>query len=77
MQYAVNSSEVSAPVSPKIAAPQIGVRRRLGHVPDSRMEQQASNVFCRTFPIKFISIFTQIFRLTDSQKLTFQPCVGS
>jgi len=37
MQYAVNSSEVSAPVSPKIAAPQIGVRRRLGHVPDSKM----------------------------------------
>jgi len=40
MQYAVNSSEVSAPVVPEIrsiAAPQIGVHRRLVRVPDSKM----------------------------------------
>jgi len=36
MQYAVNSSEVSAPVAPKVA-PQIGVHRRLERVPDSKM----------------------------------------
>jgi len=40
MWYAVNSSEVSTPVAPK-AAPQIGVHRRLGRVPDSKMLQQA------------------------------------
>jgi len=40
VQYAVDSCEVSAPVAPEvrsIAAPQIGVHRRLGRVPDSKM----------------------------------------
>ena len=40
MQYAVDSSEVSAPVAPEvrnIAEPQIGVDRRLGRVADSKM----------------------------------------
>jgi len=40
MQYTVNSNEVSAPVAPtvsRVAAPQIGVHRRLGRVLDSKM----------------------------------------
>jgi len=39
MQYAVNSSEFSAPVAPKATwqRRKIGVRRRLGRVPDSKM----------------------------------------
>jgi len=42
VQYAVNSSEVSAQVAPNsIAAPQIGVHRDLRRVPDSKMQQQA------------------------------------
>jgi len=39
VQYAVNSSEVSAPVAPEvrsIAAPQIGAHHRLERLPDSK-----------------------------------------